>query len=778
MTRRRLATIALAFLALLVAAAGSGYLWLRTSLPVTDGTIALSGLQSSVQVTRDRYGVPTIVAASEHDADFALGFVHAQDRLFSMDMMRRYGAGRLSEIFGARTLPIDRTMRVLGLYRAAEAQYAILAPEVRADLDAYAAGVNAYLATRTGALPPEYLLLGARPEPWRAVDSLVWEKIMDLELTANLRGELMRARLLTRLTPDDLAVLYPSYPKDGPVTLEGARAMLRKLPLDALYGALPADIGPQAASNNWVVDGAHSQSGKPLLANDPHLDFSAPGVWYLARIETPQGTIAGVTAPGNPFVIIGHNDRIAWGFTTTGGDVEDLFVEKPDPADPGRYLTPDGSLPFIVRQERIAVRGAPDEVLDVRGTRHGPVISDLAGYKVGDDVLALSATWLGADDATPQAILDMGHARDGQQFVAALRNWVAPQQNIVYADGDGTIGFIAPARIPIRKSGDARLPAPGWTGESDWIGWVPFDALPHAVNPTSGRFVTANNKIVPDDYPYLITRDWGPPFRAERIAELLDATPKQTPSSSGAIQLDDLSLAAKTLLPMMLDGTARGGTTGPWLDLLRRWNDRMDGFRVEPLIYVAWLRELTRELLSTRLGPMFPAYWSLRPDVIELILTKRQDWCGGKCGQVLATSLGTALADLGRRYGSDPRGWRWGSAHEAAFTSQVWSNVPVIGRWFDLSVPADGSDGTVNAGGMYIGDEAAPFLDRHGPSLRMVVDLAAPAAARFVIAPGQSGNPLSRHWGDLVPAWRTGRSITFGDDASGGTLTLAPKGGS
>ncbi|HUB97498.1 MAG TPA: penicillin acylase family protein, partial [Stellaceae bacterium] len=284
---RWLAIFGLAVVALLVVAAASGFFWLRTSLPVENGALALAGLQGTVSVTRDRYAIPTIKAESEHDADFALGFVHAQDRLFSMDMMRRYGEGRLSEIFGAQTLGIDETMRVLGLYRAAEAQYAVLSPTVRAALDAYADGINAYLATHEGAWPPEYYLLGFRPEPWRAVDSLVWEKLMDLELSANFRAELTRARLLTRLSPNDLAVLYPAYPKDGPVTLAAEQAMLKGLPLDALYAALPASVGPEAASNNWVVDGKHSQSGKPLLANDPHLDYSAPGIWYLARIETP-----------------------------------------------------------------------------------------------------------------------------------------------------------------------------------------------------------------------------------------------------------------------------------------------------------------------------------------------------------------------------------------------------------------------------------------------------------------------------------------------------------
>ncbi|MGH7089712.1 MAG: penicillin acylase family protein, partial [Stellaceae bacterium] len=446
---------------LLLVAGGAAVLWARSSLPKTSGSLALAGLEHPASITRDRFGIPTIRAQSEHDADFALGFVHAQDRLFAMDMMRRYGAGRLSEVFGRRTLGIDETMRVLGLYRAAEAQYRILSPPVRAALDAYAAGVNAYLATRSGALPPEYYLLDAAPEPWRPADSLVWGKLMDLQLAGNFRRELERARLLLHLSPTVLAILYPPYPNDAPVALANARAALRRLPLDRLWAALPPGIGPQAESNNWVVDGAHSRSGKPLLANDPHLDYAAPGVWYLARIVTPGLDLEGATAPGNPFLIIGHNAHIAWGFTTTGGDVEDLFIEKPDPADPMKYETPDGPRPFITRQERILVHGGTAVTLTVRETRHGPVLSDLAGYRAGDEMLALETTWLSGDDATPQAIWELDRAKNWTEFGAALRHYAAPQQNMVYADTAGNIGFIAPARLPIRKAGDGWLPEPG-----------------------------------------------------------------------------------------------------------------------------------------------------------------------------------------------------------------------------------------------------------------------------------------------------------------------------
>ena len=751
----------------------SGYMFLRSSLPASDRDLTLPGLEATVRVTRDAHGIPTIHAASEHDADFALGFLHAQDRLFQMDLMRRYGAGRLSELLGPATVNLDRAVRTLGFYRAAAAQYPGLPDAVRGALDAYAAGVNAYLSTRQTALPPEYYLLGVTPEPWQPADSLVWGKIMDFQLTGNYRGELLRARLLQHLSPDDLSVLYPPYPKDAPATLGGARALLKGLPLDRLYALLPPGAGPQAASNNWVLDGAHSQSGKPLLANDPHLDLSAPGVFYLVRIETPQLKLAGISAPGLPFILIGHNDRIAWGFTTTGSDVEDLYVERPDPADRARYLTPDGSAPFATRQEFIGVHDADPITLTVRETRHGPVISDLAGD--AGQVLALKTTWLGANDRTPQALWEMERARDWVEFKNALRNWTAPQQNILYADVDGNIGFIAPARIPIRAAGDGWLPSPGWAGDHEWIGNVPFDALPSAYNPPGGRLVTANNQIVPDSYPYFLTRDWELPYRAERIDALLDATPVQSPDASAAIQADDLSLAAERLLPLMLGFAPANDLARAAAERLRNWNHRMDRDHAEPLIFVAWLRALTRTLLEPKLGPDFHDFWALRPEMLRGILTEHEDWCGKDgCAVALAASLDRALDDLRQRYGADMNQWRWGEAHAAKFISNFWANVPVLNRWTALSIPTDGGEDTVNAAEMNVSDDADPFRDRHGPVLRMIVDLAHPEAARFMIAPGESGNPLSPHWSDLLLPWRNVGYVTMGEDRSGGVLVLEP----
>src|SRR5438270_3016856 len=563
-------------------------------------------------------------------------------------------------------------MRVLGRYRAAEAQTPPLSTTMTDAPAASAAGVNAFLRSRRGALPPEFLLLGFAPEPWRPADSLVWGKLMAVQLGGNYRGELLRARMACTISAADLAFLYPEYPTDAPTTLADMVPIYRRLALDDLYQALPPIVGPNFASNNWVVDGLHSASGKPILANDPHLAFGAPGFWYLARLETPQHRITGATAAGVPLVVIGHNERIAWGFTTTTADVEDLFVEQVDPADPGRYLTPQGSVPFQTRQETIVVKGAASVDVKIRETRHGPVLSDALppGAAEPGFVLALAATFTVPDDRSAEALWAVNRAADWPSFRAALRRFVGPVQNVVYADVDGTIGFVAPGLVPIRRSGQGWLPATGWTGGHDLTGFIPFEALPSAVNPPSGHFLTANNKVVPDSYPYFLSRDWDLPNRAERIEALLAATPVQTVPSSPAIQAATLSLMAQHLVPLMTGVVARSAATEEAVERLRHWDFRLDMDKVEPLLFTAWLREFSRSILFGRFGDAVSDYWDLRPRVMEAVLTERPDWCDDpkrpgeeSCGSRLAAALDSALARLRRDYGPDISQWKWGRAH-------------------------------------------------------------------------------------------------------------------
>ena len=768
---------------LLLVAGGAAYLYLRSSLPQISGRLSVTGLKAPVRIERDADGVPTIIADNEEDAAFGLGFVHAQDRLFQMELTRRYAAGRLAEIFGPAALPADKQMRVLGLYRLAEQEIPFLSAEVNRVLSAYAAGVNAFLATRRGALPPEFLLLRYSPEPWRVADSLAWGKLMALQVSGNYRGEIRRAEMARTIVPADLAFLYPGYPKDGPITLAAMRPLYDRLGLDDLLRAMPRMVGPRYASNNWVVDGRHSASGKPLLANDPHLDFGAPGPWYLALLKTPGRALAGATAAGVPFIVIGHNDHIAWGFTTTTADVEDLFIEKIDPKDPRRYLTPDGSAPFATRHESIRVRGGAPVDLMVQTTRHGPVLSDVlpAGTVDPGYVLSLSATFLLPQDRSAQALWEASHATNWAGFRKALRNFVGPVQNTVYADDTGTIGFIAPGLVPIRKKGDGWMPAPGWTGEYDWNGFIPFDKLPSAVNPPSGRFVSANNKIMPDSYPYFISRDWDLPDRAERINTLLDATPVQTPASSAAIEADTLSLMAKRLVPLMTRIAPANPVASQALNVLRQWDFHMDRDKTAPLLFTAWLRQFSHAVLFGRFGNAVAGYWDLRPEVMEAVLTDHREWCDDPkrpgtetCSSRLAQSLAVALAELRQAYGADMDSWKWGRAHIAVFANPVFSRIAVLRDWWSPAISTAGASDTVDHAPSMIRDNQHPFEQRFGAGLRIITDLAAPKDSRMIVTPGQSGNPLSSHYADLLQRWRDFGLLVPGHAAAISTLDLVP----
>lgn len=771
---------------------GGTYLWLAEALPQTSGTLRLDGIDAAVEVVRDKDGVPYIFAQSESDAYFALGLAHAQDRLWQMEMNRRVPAGRLAEIFGKDVLGVDRFMRTLGIRRLIEDGLDGLAPDVRQALDAYAAGVNAWLAHRTGPLPPEFLVLGIEPEPWVPADSLGWGGLMSLQLGGNWRDELLRARLSQGLTPAQLATLYPPYPGEGPVTLATRAELLRDLPLDRLWAALPALAAHVTASNEWVVSGAHTATGAPLLANDLHLGFSAPGLWYLARIEAPGLAVAGATVPGVPLTIAGHNDAIAWGLTTTNGDTQDLFIEQLDPDDPARYLTPAGSRPFRQRTEVIRVKGDEDLALTVRESRHGPILDDILDQPQGvagpGKVLALSATFLSVENRTAEALYRLNRAGDWPEFVAALKAWHAPQQNVVYADKAGNIGFYVPARVPQRKAGDGFMPVPGWSGAFDWTGYVPFEELPHALNPPQGRIVNANNKIVSASYPHFLGRDWEVPYRARRIEQMLAAAARPSLDQMAAMQADTVSLMAREVLPLLLDYPPATETGRQAVAMLRRWDGRMDRTKPEPLIFNAWLLALSRALFADELGDRFDDYLRLRPLVLRRMLTADRGWCDDvtttseteSCADVVARSLDGALARITAAHGGDMAAWRWGDEHRAAFRHRLFERVPLARYVASRRIETDGGDYTVNRGTPSLTDGQEPFSHVHGAGFRVIYDLADLKRSRFMQATGQSGNPLSSHYMDLNRRWRDFDYLDLGADrerllAEGGErLVLVP----
>jgi penicillin amidase len=769
---------------------GGGYLWLRRSLPQVDGEVVVAGLGAPVTVVRDRWAIPHIEASSLRDASFALGFVHAQDRLWQMEFQRRLGAGRLAEILGPAALPSDRFMRTLGLHRLAEASVAHLEQDTVAWLQAYADGVNAFLQSRTGPLPPEFLILRHRElEPWRPADSLVWLRLMALDLATNYRDELARARLARQLSAEQIADVWPTYPENAPVTLV---ELARALPWDDLAAVLPPAGPGGVGSNAWVVGPGRSTTGGALLANDPHLGLQAPGVWYLAHVETPRLGLVGATLPGLPAVVLGHNGTIAWGFTNTGADTQDLFIEHIDPEDPTRYLTPDGAEPFEVREDRIRVAGASPVALSVRTTRHGPVISDLLPGEAAfgaHRVVALAWSALAEDDLALQALLGVGKARNWQEFVAALQDVGAPMQNIHYADASGHIGFIAPGRVPIRRNGDGRWPVPGWTGEYDWQGWIPFEALPRTIDPADGVLFNANNRIVPEEYPYLLTADWEAPHRARRLAQLLERD-AFGPADFAAMQADVLSLLAADLLPIMLGAPPATPAAAAAKARLERWDRVMRADAAEPLIFAAWYRELSRLIYADELGAMFDRFWHVRPQFMERILTRRQIWCDDvrtdpveTCAELATTALDAALHDLTRRFGDEPNAWRWGEAHPARMSHAMFAEQPLLSMLFSIEAPTGGDSVTVDVGHFNPGNERWPFASTHAATYRAVYHLADLEQSRFVTATGQSGNPLSRYYGDLTGLWAEGRSVPLGRDGAiyrqqaFGELRLEPPGG-
>ena len=764
---------------LAVGASAVAGLWLLSSAVPARGRYEVEGLSAPVSLFRDRWGVPHIFAETDEDASFALGWAHAEDRLWQMETMRRLGAGRLAEVLGPAALPSDRWMRTLGLYRLAEGDYAALSGDTRRVFDAYARGVNAWLSAHTGALSPEFLLLWFAPQPWTPANSLVWLKLMALRLSSDRRDELLRARLAERLTPRQLRELWPDEPPDAPTTLATAPPGLEGA-ASAVLAAAPEPPGqPFGRSNAWVVAGSRTASGKPILANDPHLGFTLPVPWYLARVVTAKGELVGATSPGFPAVVLGHNQRIAWGLTSSDIDVEDIFLERVDPADPGRYQTPGEPQPFVAREEVIAVKGAPAERRTVRSTRHGPVISDLPGLAVssppslsadagvGQPVLAaLAATYLGDDDRTADALITLQRASNWQELLAAAEESTAPQQNVFYADVAGHIGFVSAGRIPLRPAGDGRMPVPGWTGTDDWTGFVPADGSPQAFDPSSGALVNANNRPVPRDFPWPIPGAWDAGFRARRIEQLLTAGVPQTVEGTAALQLDSVSLMARRLLPLMLDGLPGPARHPEVVARLRNWDGTMRRDRPEPLIFAAWLRELVRALAADELGAFFDEYWDYRPRFVESALTEQTQWCDDirtkaieDCPSRLGAALDAALATLSRKLGGDPATWRWGSVHQVRFEHPFWRSVPLIGAFAGVSVEVDGGSDTINRGASRLADPDHPFAAVHGASFRGVYDLGDLGNSCFVLSTGQSGNPLSRHYQDMTSLWRDGAGI-------------------
>lgn len=777
--RRALLVLLALAVALPLAVAAAGWGVMQATLPPARDEAAIPGLSAPVSITLDRHGIPYLRAASEVDAWAALGWLHARDRMFQMELMRRGAAGRLSELIGAQGLRLDRYTRLLGLSVAAEADYARLPEETRAALTAYARGVNAWIGDKGRWSAPEFVALGHTPEPWRETDSLLWGKVMALFLSGNARTELARLRLSTQL---DRGRIDELWPRDGSSGTPYAQAPALGAHLERVIAALPvfgedAPV-PPTASNIWAVTGERSATGKPLLANDPHLAFSQPIQWHLARVEVPGMTLAGAFAPGVPFLVLGRNAHIAWGMTTTHSDTQDVFIERLAGAE--AYVSPEGPRPFAVREERFRVRFGEDVTMRVRSTRNGPVLSDLdpTPGTPPEHVLSVSMTALLPGDSAAAALHRLNRARDFSEADAAVAAIGAPQQNIVIADTAGRMGMVLPARIPVRRAGDGSFPGPAWDGSHGWDGFAPTEALPRFVDPPSARLVNANNRVVPDDFPLFLTRDWWGDFRHRRILERLDSAGPQDVTTMAAIQMDAVSLAARDLLPLMTAiPTPPAPAEARALALLRAWNGSVDAARAEPLIYSAWVMHLGRRIAASSFGPELETFREASAEFLLFVLSRGAHWCGGTgCTPILAASLSDAVAMLTAEHGADMARWRWGEVHVVRFRHPLMRFVPVVGDWFGTTVETSGDSHTVKRAGVRLAG-ASPFENIHGAGYRGAYDLADLENSRFIIATGQSGHPLSPHYRDLVPLWGAGEVIRLPAAPVGetGRITLAPR---
>ncbi|MDP9127738.1 MAG: penicillin acylase family protein, partial [Pseudomonadota bacterium] len=764
-----------------------GWLFWR-AMPDYAGQASMPGLSDPVHIVRDEYGVPHIFAHSMYDAARALGYVHASERLFQMEMQRRAGQGRLSEILGPDGLSIDKFIRTLGLYKLAQSSFEALTPDAQKFFQAYADGVNAWLKANRKALPPEFLVLGLKPEPWQPADSIVWGKLMAVELSKNYKSEILRAQLKRTLDAGQMNALFPPLAVGTPITTEPAipqpaagNEIENLRSFDETEASAPDGLGAftgldHPASNEWVISGKRTASGKPILANDPHLGLEAPVLWYLARIVTPELSLEGATVPGLPVVLLGQNEHIAWGFTTTGSDVQDLFVETVDRQDSDRYMTPEGSSPFDMHTETIHVKGADDVLLTVRATRHGPVMSDINDEmaKLANTgnctfpivtpattdgpvnpvpckrVMALAFTALGADDTTSEALMRLNRAQNEGEFLTALQLYQAPPQNIVYADTDGHIGFISPGLVPIRKSGDGTVPVDGATGSYDWAGTIPFAQVPQLFDPDVGFIFNANNAIVGPGFPYFMGVDWEEPYRAQRMQQFFDTIGTHTIDTSAMMQADHLSLAARQLLPYLLAQHPVDPRAIAAIYMLHGWDGTMDKDRPEPVIFEAWLSEMHKLLLARKAGNALRENGPYSATSIAYILghdfpgKETEAWCGKDCNTVILEALDSALTLLAKRHGIDMNHWRWGDEHVTLLRHKFYSHVPVLSLFSRLDVKSSGDFYTLDRGGGSASDPDHPFARTHGGGFRGLYDLNDPSQLRFMITTGESGHIFSR----------------------------------
>jgi penicillin amidase len=768
-------------------AGGSYYLLTRRPLPRKKGKLVLHGLHEKVEIITDQYGIPHIYAENEDDLFFSQGYIHAQDRLWQMDLNRRIGSGRLSEVVGPATLELDRFCRRLGLHRAAEEAAARLSTHDRRLLETYARGVNAYIEQYRNRLPIEFAILRYRPEPWKASDTLQWGKMMGWTLSGNWETEIIRARLVARLGPDQAARLESGYDPHQPLIVPpGVEYNGVNLGLLEQYEQIKelSGFGMLGGSNNWVVDGTMTTTGAPMLCNDPHLGQAAPSIWYECHLVAGDIDVIGASFPGSPGIIIGHNQYIAWGMTNAVSDVEDLYIEKFHPEKPHLYEFEGRWEEAHIIREEIKIRGKKEPVVEeVRITRHGPVITSLPipGGNGAASELPLALRWTGMEqNHIISALQKLDRATNWHEFREALRDWDVPPQNFVYADIEGNIGYIMAGAIPIRKKGQALLPSPGWTGEYEWSGLIPFEELPQTYNPEQHFVATANNRVVDDSYPYYISNEWLSGYRAQRIRDLLTSRGKLSRSDMAAIQADYYSIPASQIVPHLL--TLQATTRLEWaaLDMLRAWDYTLAPDSVGAAIYTTFYRHLERVVLSAIVGDdeqLLQSYLGSgsnllvlingymgrsKPLVIRLLNEHDDSWFANSAvpngpaswDSALARAFSAAIEELRDQLGDDLTRWQYRKIHKMTFVHALGLVKP-LNLYFNRGPYGIGGDAdTVNV------SIALPRTPREVitvPSYRQIIDLGNLHRSLSSHSPGQSGHRASKHYDDFIDLFLTNK---------------------
>ena len=807
------------FLALAILAAGGvllAYYLASQSLPDYNAKLNLAGPDQEISIIRDRYAVPHILSRDDHDAFFGLGFVHAQDRLWQMTLLRRTAQGRLSEIFGPETLPIDTLMRALDLAGYARDAVSQQTPETRAALEAYADGVNAWLKVvqekALGRGAPEFFLFSPDISPWLPADSIAIQKLIALQLSDKAAMETLRARLSLTLPAERLRDILPDSPTapimalprfselfpDAPTPTEVAQA--ERNPLDPV-----PEPGFGGASNAFAALGSRTSAGAPLLATDPHLPLSAPSIWMLARMDLSTGPVIGASIPGMPAILLGRSPNIGWGLTSSYLDDQDVYIEKLNPDDPGEYLTPTGWQRLESRTATILVKGAAPVIVTLQRSRHGPVIpGDAFGASAvtpPGHVATLAWTALTSQDRSIGAAIGLMRSKTVQEAREVARDVVAPSQNITIADGK-SIALQMSGAAPKRQAGSTskgRLPSPGWLAVNDWDGIRSFDENPWVEDPPSGVVVNTNNRLTDAAFPDHLSFDWGDSFRIVRAGRLLGDRQFHSRDSFVEIQTDAVSEAARTLLPLIARDLwysgepAASGTAERQrqvaLERLANWNGEMSEHDPEPLIYAAWVRALQRRLAQDEVGPMMRLVAQPDPVFIERVFRNADGagaWCDVKqttavetCTEMARRALDDALLELDEAYGPHLESWRWGDAHPALQKHQTLGNVPVLRSLVNIRQSSSGGDQTLLRG-QSTGTGPEPYANVHAAGFRAVYDFSDPDSSLFVISTGESGHPLSRHYDDLAEIWRGAEYIPMSLDpalaraGAIGVTTLTP----